>query len=473
MTAPAVAAALDRYLAVETGGEWLALPAATVVEVVRPRPLSRVPHAPDALLGVASLRGAVLPVLSLARLRGTAEPDAAVSATARLVVLAADSPFALQVDAVATLGDGAGLPRVDPAELVARTLVSARSGASRRAAPAPMKAPDAAPAPPALAVLGFTVAGQLFGLALRDVVEVTPVPADAVLVPEASASTIGVAARRGALLPLVSARALLGRPAAGTSADGRVIVVRVAGADLGLVVDSVAEILRVPEEAVEPLPALLARRGGEARVAAVCRLDDGRRLLSLLSADRLFDDDTMRRVLAAAPIREDAMVAASGAEGDGAERFVVFDLGGEPYALPIASVDEVVRLPDVLTRVPRAPAFVEGVMNLRGTVVPVVDAARRFGAAPAPAGSRRRVLVVSVGGLKAGLIVDGVSEVLAVAPGELSPAPDLAGDEAGTFDRIVTIARDDRLILVVSPEALLQAAERDILAALASAGPAP
>ncbi len=473
MTAPAVAAGFDPSLVVESGGEWLALPAAMVVEVVRPRPLSRVPHAPDALLGVASLRGAVLPVLSLARLRGTAETEAEPSGAARLVVVAADPPFALRVDAVASLGDGAGLPRVDPAELVARSLRSGRPGPPRRVAPAPMIARDAEPTPPARPVLGFTVAGQLFGLALGEVVEVAPVPAEAALVPDAPAAAVGVAARRGALLPLVSARALLGRPAAAASADARVVVVRVAGAEFGLLVDGVAEILRVPDEAIAPLPPLLARGGGDARVTAVCRLDGGRRLMSLLSADHLFDDDTMRRVLAAAPIRDEAMAATSGTEGSGAERLVVFDLGGESYALPIAAVDEVVRLPDVLTRVPRAPAFVEGVMNLRGTVVPVVDATRRFGAAPAPAGRRRRVLVVTVGGLKAGLIVDGVSEVLSVAPGDLRPAPELAGDEAGTFDRIVSIARDDRLILVVSPEALLAAAERDILAALAAASAAP
>lgn len=473
MAAPAVAARAGcdpaRSLVVEAGGERLALPAADVVEVVRPRRLSRVPHAPEALLGVASLRGAVLPVLSLARLRGTATPDVAASPSARLVVLAAEPPFGLMVDAVSNFGDAADLPRIDIGDLVSRFVGAARPDPSRRAVAA--RAPDAAAAIERAdrPVLGFTVAGQLFGLDLGDVVEVAPVPA-AAAVPDAGAAVLGLAARRGGLLPLVSARGLLGRPGP-EAAAGRVVVVRVAGADLGLVVDGIDAILRVPEAAVEPVPPLLTRGGGEARVAAICRLDGGRRLLSLLEADRLFDDDTMRRVLAAAPAREDAMTAAT--DEAGAERFVVFDLGGEPYALPIASVDEVVRLPAALTRVPRAPAFVEGVMNLRGAVVPVIDAARRFGAVSASAGARRRVVVVDVDGLKAGLIVDGVSEVLSAAPGELLPAPDLAGDAAGTFDRVVSIARDDRLILVLSPRALLAKAERDVLAALAAAGAAP
>ncbi len=474
MAAPAVAArpAGDgaRSLVVEAGGERLALPTADVAEVVRPRRLSRVPHAPEALLGVASLRGAVLPVLSLARLRGTGAPETAPSPAARLVVVAADPPFGLLVDAVASLGDGAGLPRVDVGEIVSRSAPAGRAPAARRAA-VPQRDVAAISERPARPVLAFAVAGQLFGLDLGDVVEIAPVPAGIAAVPDAGAAILGLAARRGGLLPLVSARALLGRPAPGAAA-GQVVVVRVAGADLGLVVDGVDAILRVPDEAVEPVPPLLTRGGGEARVAAICRLDGGRRLLSLLAADRLFDDDTMRRVLAAATDPGDATMAADH-DAAGAERFVVFDVGGEPYALPIAGVDEVVRLPDALTRVPRAPAFLEGVMTLRGAVVPVIDAARRFGAAPAAAGARRRVVVVDVGGLKAGLIVDGVSEVLSAAPGELLPAPDLAGDEAGTFDRVVSIARDDRLILVVSPRALLAKAERDMLSALAAAGAAP
>ncbi len=459
-----------RSLVVEAAGERLALPAADVAEVVRPRRLSRVPHAPEALLGVASLRGGVLPVLSLARLRGTGAHDAAPSPAARLIVVGAEPPFGLLVDAVASLGDGAGLPRVDVGALVSRPVVAARRPAGRRAA-VPRGPAAAISERPARPVLAFAVAGQLFGLDLGDVVEIAPVPAGIAAVPDADAAILGLAARRGGLLPLVSARALLGRPAS-AAATGQVVVVRVAGADLGLVVDGVDAILRVPREAVEPVPPLLTRGGGEARVAAICRLDGGRRLLSLLAADRLFDDDTMRRVLAAATDREDATMAADD-DGAGAERFVVIDVGGEPYALPIADVDEVVRLPDALTRVPRAPALVDGVMTLRGAVVPVVDAARRFGAAPAPAGARRRVVVVDVGGLKAGLVVDGVSEVLSAAPGELRPAPDLAGDEAGTFDRVVSVTRDGRLILVVSPHALLAKAERDMLAALAAAGAAP
>lgn len=453
-------------LVVESGGERLALPADVVVEVIRPRPLSRVPHAPAALLGVASLRGAVLPVVSLARLRGGG--GEAAGPGARLVVVAGELPLGLMVDGVASLGDAADLPRLDlPALLAAR--FGAKAGlavAPRPAGPRPEAPALAAPAAEesTLTVLAFTVDGQAFALPLSEVDEVMVRPGDIAPAAGADPALIGAAALRGALLPLISARALLGRR---PDAEGRVLVLRLAGAALGLAIDRVDRILRVPASRVEPVPAVLARGRGEARAEAICRPDEGGRLLTLLSPGRLLDEDTMRRVAASA-----AATAPAGGEIDAVEArgetesFVIFALGGERYGMPASAVEEVARLPEALTRVPRAAAFVEGVMSLRGTVLPVIDASRRFGAAPAA--GRRRVLVVTVDGVRAGLAVDAVSEVAAVGPEALRPAPDLGADEAGTFDRVIARGGEEALMLVVSPRALLARAERDALLALAA-----
>ena len=60
------------------------------------------------------------------------------------------------------------------------------------------------------------------------------------------------------------------------------------------------------------------------------------------------------------------------------EQFIIFRLGDQEYGLPIAAVDEIARPPEQITRLPKAPAFIDGVMNLRGSVVPIVDLRRRF-----------------------------------------------------------------------------------------------
>src|ERR1700684_398951 len=94
-------------------------------------------------------------------------------------------------------------------------------------------------------------------------------------------------------------------------------------------------------------------------------------------------------------------------------QFIIFRMGDQDYGIPIAAVSEIARRPDHITRLPKAPAFVDGVMNLRGSVVPIVDLRRRFDLPSSKEpGSAQRILVLAVGSGKAGFIVDGVSEVM-------------------------------------------------------------
>ena len=150
------------------------------------------------------------------------------------------------------------------------------------------------------------------------------------------------------------------------------------------------------------------------------------------------------------------------------EQFIVFQLGGEEYGLPIAAVDEVVRVPNALTRLPRAPAFIEGVMNLRGRVVPIIDQRRRFKLEGQGERRRERIIVVRIDQMHAGFVVDSVSEVLRISHNQLLPTPDLAADGSQVIDRIANIEVEGRMILLLNPRELLDRAERDLLAAMGS-----
>ncbi|SHK06568.1 purine-binding chemotaxis protein CheW [Roseomonas rosea] len=461
----AQAAGAAEALTVMVAGQELALPAGAVQEVLRPRPVTRVPHAPPGLLGLINLRGAVLPVASLAQLM---ELEAAPpSAAARIVVVNGRAPVGLLVDSVSVLGGEGGARRVELDALLVRGFGSlARRGAAGQA-PGGAAAAGAVPEARAeeLALIGFVLAGQDYALPLDKVVAVARLPEEVTAVPRTGQAMLGVTAFRGGLLPLVSPHALLGLPAGEMDAGrGRVLVVRMGRAAVGLVVDRMTAILRLPESAIDPVPPVLTRGAGEARVEAIGRLDGGRRLVSVLSPARLFDDQTASRILADAREAE----GMAGTVGEAAEQFVVFRLGEEHYGLPIAAVDEVARRPESLTRIPRAPAFVEGVMNLRGSVVPVIDQRRRFGTAGVAEGRGRRIVVVTLEGLRAGFAVDAVTEVLSLPVAALAPAPELAAGEATVFDRIATVERDGRMILLIEPKALLDAAERDLLAAIAA-----
>jgi purine-binding chemotaxis protein CheW len=101
---------------------------------------------------------------------------------------------------------------------------------------------------------------------------------------------------------------------------------------------------------------------------------------------------------------------------------VGFQVGRETYGVPITSLHEIVRVPEI-TAVPDAPDYLEGVINLRGKIVSVMDLRKRFGEKQASLKKQNRILVVEHGGRLAGLIVDSASEVLKIPTDAVEPPP--------------------------------------------------
>jgi purine-binding chemotaxis protein CheW len=120
------------------------------------------------------------------------------------------------------------------------------------------------------------------------------------------------------------------------------------------------------------------------------------------------------------------------AAGDPLVQLCTFRIGGEDYAIDIMRVREIIH-PLPITPVPRAPAFVEGVVRLRGEVIPVLDVRKRLGVEVRPASRRSRFLVVNVAGRRLGLVVDEVCEVLRLPRSELRAAPALGAPGAPRF----------------------------------------
>ncbi|MDP2062535.1 MAG: chemotaxis protein CheW [Phaeovulum sp.] len=130
-----------------------------------------------------------------------------------------------------------------------------------------------------------------------------------------------------------------------------------------------------------------------------------------------------------------------------------FRLADQEYSVDIMSVREI-RGWTRATPLPHAPAHVRGVINLRGTVLPVVDLSTRLGMAPVAGDARNVIIVVQLGGQNAGLLVDAVSDIVAVPRAALRPPPDLAADAAHNFISALTIL-DGRMIRVLNLAAVL------------------
>lgn len=103
---------------------------------------------------------------------------------------------------------------------------------------------------------------------------------------------------------------------------------------------------------------------------------------------------------------------------------VSFRLGGEEYGVDISQVQEIIRLVEI-THVPRAPRFMEGVINLRGQLIPIIDLRTRFGMPRIDATKSTRIVVTEIGNKRVGIVVDSVSEVLNIPMENVEPAPDM------------------------------------------------
>jgi purine-binding chemotaxis protein CheW len=437
------------------------LPAAAIAEIIRPLKLTRVPHAPPCLLGLANVRGSAVPVVSLARLLGGEEPPASAAARTVLVVTGRGR-VGLSVAATGALSSGA-----DAMPLALDALLA--EGFSGVATAQAARGPSAAPARPQEAVTADDVAllvmrlgGQDYALHLGDVVEVAPLPPAVAKLPGDDAVMLGAADWRGTTLPLVSLRALLGVPAGGAARRAHMVVALLHGATVGLVADGAASLLRVPRGAIDPVPSLLSRGRGEARISAICRLDQGRRLLLLLDPGSLFDEETANRLAAQGGV---TAVRARDTGRAATEAFIRFRLGNETYGLPMAVVREVARRPDRLAKVRRAPAFLAGLMNVRGTTLPVIDQRVRFGADASVAA--RHVIIVEDAGRRAAICVDAVLGVLRAGAGELAPAPALSAEGPPVFDRLAGLEGEGHMTMLIDPATLMDQAARDLLATLA------
>jgi len=239
-------------------------------------------------------------------------------------------------------------------------------------------------------------------------------------------------------------------------------VTAVAGVLVGLVVDRMRAIIPVDPERAQPTPPVLAARtGGETRIKALYRGEDGRRLISILDPKQLFREEVMQR------LGQTASGAADTAEATGATdealKFLVFRLGEDEFALPIGVVDEVAQVPTRITRLPKTPAFLEGVINLRGEVLPVIDQRRRFDMPSLADPTGRRLVVVRTERHRAGLIVDSVSQVLSSRLDALEEAPDLAGESTRLVQGVINLDAAGRIVLVLDPAELLSRAERGLL----------
>jgi purine-binding chemotaxis protein CheW len=142
-------------------------------------------------------------------------------------------------------------------------------------------------------------------------------------------------------------------------------------------------------------------------------------------------------------------------------QLVTFSIGDEEFGVDILKVQEIIRMMEI-TRVPRAPDFVEGVINLRGKVIPIIDLRKRFGLVARGHDKHTRIIVIEINMMIVGFVVDSVSEVLRIPSSTVEPPPPVvSGMESEYISGVGKL--EDRLLILLDLDRLLSHEERETL----------
>lgn len=442
-----------------------ALPASAVREVARLPRLTPVPLAPPGLLGLGTVRGETLAVLSPQTLTGNTDD----AKPRQLLVLAGTTRAALAIDRIERIEREARAEEVSDLALD-ELLTSAfpiREAARRAGARGATQVATEAQTEAQIGLLRFTIGDQSFALPLEEIEEVLRLPDAIARLPGSDAAVIGTIAHRDGALGILSLAALLGLREANSGAQRRILIARLGTHRLGLLVDRVEGLLHVAASRIDPVPPTLLRGESEASIRAICRPGKGG-LVSLLAAELLLSEARTRRLLLTTGDRRDEVARTD--ERVGRLAILPVGIGGHRLAFPLAAIQRVAPRPAKSTRVPGAPAWLAGLSLVGGESIPIVDQVLRLTEQPA-SGQRQRLLVVGAGNGRIGFLVDRVDAIIQADRALLEAAPLPQALAAGIYGDALRLEREeDGALLLLEPEALISSAERDLVAALARTG---
>lgn len=494
---------VGQYVTFFIENECFAFPLGSVLEIIRVPKTVKVPMSPRSLLGLSNLRGSVLPILDLRRV--LALPEAEHTDSTRVVVADVGTPVGLVVDRVAqvltvdreNIESSQGVQSTVRAELMTgvvkdvggRSLVqlldvgrcvslefasvvkaakaAAQSGSGQHDARA-VERTDAEVEDDSAQIVSFIVDKQEYAFPISDVEEIVRMPEEISRVPRADRSVLGLINLRSRLLPLVGMRRIFGLEEADLGEDERVLVVTLDNTQgrresVGIVVDEVREVLRVEASVQDKVPALLSKSGVENRIESVCRLDDGKRLVSVLSSKALFEHQVVQSAVEATRREEEHEMQSNDEQetaiDDDDSKLVVFQLASQEYGVIVEAVQEIIRVPTEMSRVPKTADFIEGMVNLRGSVLPVLDMRARFGMERTVRSDRQRILVFNQAGTCTGFIVDSVSEVLRLGRTVLEDAPHLSDEQTRIMGQVANLKEQKRMIQILDAKELVSDAE--------------
>ncbi len=259
----------------------------------------------------------------------------------------------------------------------------------------------------------------------------------------------------------------------------RILVVETGEIHVGLIVDSVNEVVRIPKDIIDETPWVATSAKKELK--GVAKLDEGRRLIMIMDESSLLSQEEgaeLGKLSKTAKTRtgtdngEQKKVRMVRKEVDD-EQLVTFTIAQEEYGIKIMQVQEINRLEEI-TSVPKAPSFIDGVTNLRGNVIPVLNMRILFGLESRDQDDATRIIIVDLDGRRIGLRVDKVNEVLRLPRSDIDPTPGIVAGHADHrfLEGVCQLDKGKRMVLLLDISEILSTKDKKAIETIDGRKPA-
>lgn len=472
--------------------EYFAFPMLSVGEIIRVPTMVSVPLGPPQMIGLANLRGNVLPVYDLSMiLMGTVSPTTDV---ARVVVVESElgsvgflvdrvlKVYSVSTDTVidrASMTESIayeymlGIIRQDaqPVEQILDVAALARAQSTTKRDSRNLQfstmhqfdseaTRDGSEEDSTQQLVCFSLDNQEFAFYLQDVEEIVRVPAEISQLPESVPAVLGLVNLRGRIIPIVDLANSIGMSTTEINEASRIVITQNSDfGSVGFVVAKVSNVVSISDSELEEVPSICNDGAETGLLEAVYRSDGGKRLVSIINLDNIYNRvlSSVLKDVGADTKQESQMNEKEplSMDEDDCEQYVVFWIDGQEYGVSIDDTQEITRVPEKLESIPSTPDYLKGIVNLRGTVLPVIDLRSRLGIPSSESSERQRIVVLTKDKRRTGFIVDGVAEVKTVVKHTIETAPSLSDMQSQFLNRLIKLNDEKRIIQIIEPNVLL------------------
>ncbi len=303
-------------------------------------------------------------------------------------------------------------------------------------------------------LVSFLLGKEEYAIGIMKVKEIIRVP-QIVKVPNCEVYIEGVVSIRNNLLPIINLRTYFGMEAMEDDDHTRILVVDMGSFTAGIKVDKISEVLRVPKSIIQ-IPPKFSSQGGE-QLTGVAKLNNGKRMILILDPSKLISDVIVSAISGVNGNQEqDAEEKSITKQLLEEEQLVTFKIDMEEYGVKIANVQEINRMTEI-TKIPRAPYYIEGIVNLRGNVIPALDLRRLFKLSEKVVSDATRIIIVDFEGKRTGIVVDSVSEVLRFEKSQIEAPPAIlsSGIDSEYVEGVGKLDGGKRMILILNTSKVL------------------